>query len=220
MFFVLDSSSLPVTDQVLDTNTGKWTATITGTGLCTLYYHIYIDCSVIPNGTSATLNFSQVWTDSLSHIYTFNGNPDTSASVVVQKPYLLDIGSSSFSANYLDTLSLTFMYKNTNTGKANILVRFFPDSSNYCSSLPPIGLFYRIGINGTLNTYVAGAEIPITLRSSDTLIFEELVIDSLCIYCDTVCTNGTCQREANFKWKCNVPPEHNEGSVFYTCATI
>ncbi len=218
MFFAFDSASLPVTDQILDTNTGKWTATITGTGLCTLYYHIYIDCSVIP--ITNTLTLSQVWTDSLSHVYLFDGNIDTSASIGVQKPYLLDIGSSSFSANYLDTLSLTFMYKNTNTGKANILVRFFPDSSNYCSSLPPIGLFYRIGINGTLNTYVAGAEIPITLRSSDTLIFEELVIDSLCIYCDTVCTNGTCQREANFKWKCNVPPEHNEGSVFYTCATI
>ena len=62
LFFALDSSSLPVTDQVLDTNTGKWTATITGTGLCTLYYHIYIDCSVIPTGNStASLTLSQVW---------------------------------------------------------------------------------------------------------------------------------------------------------------
>ena len=210
MFFALDSSSLTVSDQILDTNTGKWTATITGTGLCTLYYHIYIDCSVIPTGNStASLTLSQVWTDSLSHIYSFNAKLDTSESIVVRKPHLLDISPVSYSAIFLDTLSLTFMYKNTNSGRANILARFFPDASNYCSSLPPIGLFYRIGINDTLKTYVAGTEIPITLRPSDTLIFEELVIDSLCIYCDTVCTNGTCQREANFKWKCNVPPAIN-----------
>ncbi|MFN0190094.1 MAG: hypothetical protein ACKVQV_15450, partial [Bacteroidia bacterium] len=210
VFFALDSSSLTVSDQVLDTSTGKWTATITGTGMCTLYYHIYIDCSVIPTGDStASITLSQVWTDSLNHIYSFNAKLDTSASVVVQKPHLLDISPTSFSAIFLDTLSLTFMYKNTNSGTANILARFFPDSSNYCSSLPPIGLFYRIGKYGAPNTYVPGTEIPITLYTSDTLIFEELVIDSLCVYCDTVCTNGTCTREANFKWKCNVPPAIN-----------
>ncbi len=211
VFLVLDSSSLPVSFQVLDTSTGKWTATITGTGLCTLYYHIYIDCSVIL--TTNTLTLSQVWTDSLSYVYLVDGNIDTSASIVVEKPHLLDIGPSSFSAIFLDTLSLTFMYKNTNLGTANILARFFPDSSNYCSSLPPLlpplGFFYRIGKNGTPNSYVPGTEIPITLYTSDTLIFEELVIDSLCVYCDTVCTNGTCQREANFEWKCNVPPAIN-----------
>jgi hypothetical protein len=207
LLFSLDSSSVPVSDQVLDTNTGRWTVTINSTGICTLYYHIYIDCSVIPtSNTTSTLSLSQIWTDSLSHIYSFGGNVDTSASLVVFKPHLVSIGTSSFFANYLDTIQMTFMYKNTNSGTANILVRFFHDSSHYCASLPPIALNFRVGINGFPIAYTSGTEIPITLFSNDTLIFEELAIDSLCIYCDTICTNNTCTRNVNFNWRCNVPP--------------
>ncbi|MBK9318801.1 MAG: hypothetical protein IPM91_08255 [Bacteroidetes bacterium] len=190
----------------MDTNTGRWTATINSTDICTLYYHIYIDCSVIPtSNNTSTLTLSQVWTDSLSHIYSFGGNADTSASIVVFKPHIVNIGTSGFFANYLDTIQMTFMYKNTNSGTANILVRFFHDSSHYCASLPPIALNFRVGINGFPIAYTSGTEIPITLLSNDTLIFEELAIDSLCIYCDTICTNNTCTRNVNFNWRCNVP---------------
>lgn len=210
LYFSLDSATTTISNMILDTSTGKWTASIDTTGICIIYYHIYIDCSVIPDSsTTSSLFFTQTWTDSLNHFFALNGNSNTSISKVVFKPYLLELNPSSYYANYLDTLRLIFMYKNTNSGTANILARFIPDSTNYCSSLPPMGFFYRIGKNDGPNPYSPGAEIPVSLSHLDTLIFEEWVIDSLCIYCDTLCTNNTCTREANFKWKCNVPPAIN-----------
>lgn len=207
VLFVLDSSTVQVTNIDVDTAFGTWTATI-DSGFCELFYHVYIDCSVIPegSGSSTTLNFFQTWTDSLLAVYNLDSSGASSVPISVLKPYLYQIPVTGFTANYLDTVRMNFMYKNTNSDTANILFRFYPDSSDYCGALPMLALNYKIGKNGTPFPYVPGDAATTVLPSGDTLIFEQLSFDTLCIYCDTVCTNDSCTRSAILKWHCNIPP--------------
>jgi hypothetical protein len=93
-----------------------------------LHYEILIDCSVIPDSSTATLELEQVWTDSLSSdTLSLNNNPVL--SLPVYKPFILDLSPKGFKAAYLETIPLRFLYKNTGNAEADIIVNFLPDTN-------------------------------------------------------------------------------------------
>jgi hypothetical protein len=165
-----------------------------------LYYKILIDCSVIPDTSTATLELEQVWIDSLtSDTLSLNNNPIL--SLPVYKPYILAIIPAGFKAAYLETIPLQFLYKNTGNTEADIIFNFLPDTNEYCHQLPQDSLTYQIGLSGIRVPFIAQNDLTVLLDPGDTLIITQFVLNTSCVICDT--TTCDCNRQVKMNWKCN-----------------
>ncbi len=199
---IVDSSSFAYSNVIHDTINGTWTATFpfSGNDTCRLYYKILIDCSVIPDTSTATLELEQVWIDSLtSDTLSLNNNPIL--SLPVYKPYILAIIPAGFKAAYLETIPLQFLYKNTGNTEADVIVNFLPDTNEYCHQLPQDSLTYQIGLSGSRVSFIAQDDLAVLLDPGDTLIITQFVLNTSCVICDT--TTCDCNRQVKMNWKCN-----------------
>jgi hypothetical protein len=199
---IVDSSSFAYSNVIHDTINGTWTATFpfSGNDTCRLYYKILIDCSVIPDTSTATLELEQVWIDSLtSDTLSLNNNPIL--SLPVYKPYILAIIPAGFKAAYLETIPLQFLYKNTGNTEADIIFNFLPDTNEYCHQLPQDSLTYQIGLSGIRVPFIAQNDLTVLLDPGDTLIITQFVLNTSCVICDT--TTCDCNRQVKMNWKCN-----------------
>jgi hypothetical protein len=199
---IVDSSSVTYSNVIHDTINGTWTATFPFSGIdtCRLYYKILIDCSVIPDTSTATLELEQVWIDSLtSDTLSLNNNPIL--SLPVYKPFILAIIPAGFKSAYLETIPLQFLYKNTGNTEADIIFNFLPDTNEYCHQLPQDSLTYQIGLSGSRVSFIAQDDLPVLLNPGDTLIITQFVLDTSCVICDT--TTCDCNRQVKMNWKCN-----------------
>jgi hypothetical protein len=159
-----------------------------------------IDCSVIPDTSTATLELEQVWIDSLtSDTLSLNNNPIL--SLPVYKPYILAIIPAGFKAAYLETIPLQFLYKNTGNTEADIIFNFLPDTNEYCHQLPQDSLTYQIGLSGIRVPFIAQNDLTVLLDPGDTLIITQFVLNTSCVICDT--TTCDCNRQVKMNWKCN-----------------
>ncbi|HNJ64163.1 MAG TPA: hypothetical protein PLK16_12625, partial [Saprospiraceae bacterium] len=199
---LVDSSNVAFTDVFHDSINGTWSATFpfSGPDTCRLFYKIMIDCSTISDSSTQTLDLEQVWLDSLNN-FSFSLNSSTNLSLVVYKPYILDISPTGFKAAYLETIPLRFLYKNTGNAYADIIFNFLPDTNEYCHKLPQDSLTFQIGLQGIAVPFVAQGDVSVLLAQSDTLIITQFVRDSSCVICDPLTCD--CNRRAQLNWKCN-----------------
>lgn len=212
VFIVVDSASQNLTNEqtILDSLSTTWTATITDTGTFTMWYHIYIDCSIT---STSNINLVQSLTDSLGGFVYHISPSDTNVfqSVNVVYPVIQDITVSPFLASYLNTNYLIFKYRNNSIIPANIKFLFKPDSTDYNGQLFPTNLEFKAGTAGTYASLTPNFFTPAFIPAFDTLFVRQTVIDSSCLVTDTV--------KAFFSWECNNPPT-DSGLFCSNCSNV
>ena len=211
VFIQYSSANTTISNQQIDTINGIWSGSFNETDTVIINYHVYIDCSVIPDTLiNPNINLVQLFSDSANVIYDINGSgADSLITGNLKTPYIADKSPSYFFGSYLNIVDLTFLYRNTGTANAHIKFRFFPDSSDYCQQLPSVDLMFAQGNGNPYFPLTAGALTSATIDVGDTLLIRQRVQDTLCIQCDTACFNATCTKKAVFEWQCNNPPADN-----------
>lgn len=175
---------------------GSWSAKlpfVSDTDSVFIYYHILIDCSVIPTGSSIpSLQLVQTWTDSSLVLFNINNSGNADTSNTIKYPLLVNLSPPSYTMGYKDTMELAFIFANSGTADANINVSFTPDSSQYCGSLTTLNYVHRVGILGSPIPFLPNDSFYVNIpKDSSLFIFQKVVSDS-CF--------GTCSPHAEFKW--------------------
>ncbi|MBP6511629.1 MAG: T9SS type A sorting domain-containing protein [Bacteroidia bacterium] len=183
-----------------DSTNGSWSATlpiVLISDTVFIYYHIIIDCSVIPTGSSIpSLQLVQTWTDS-SNTFEINSSGNTDTSNTIKYPLLVNLSPPSYTMGYKDTIELAFIFANSGTADANINISFTPDLTQYCGAIDNIDYYYKVGILGTPTSFIPTDSFSVSIPINDSLFIIQKVVSISCF-------GGLCEPNAEFKWRCQL----------------
>ncbi|MBK7965005.1 MAG: hypothetical protein IPK10_06765 [Bacteroidetes bacterium] len=129
----LSGANITPIQTSIDSLVGSWSATlpaVSNTDSVFIFYHILIDCSIIPTGTAIpSLQLVQAWSDSTNTFFINGTVYSTDTSNTIKYPLLVNLSPTSYSLGFKDTTELSFIFANSGTATANINVTFNPDTS-------------------------------------------------------------------------------------------
>ncbi len=194
-----NGATITPTQTFLDALNGSWSATldtIPTSDSVFIYYHILIDCSVIPTGSSIpSLQLVQLWTDSSLVLFNINNSGNADTSNTIKYPLLVNLPPPTYTMGYKDTIELAFVFANSGTADANINVSFTPDVSQYCGAMDTtISYFYKVGILGTPTIFIPANSFFVNIPKDTSLFIFQRVVSDSCL--------GDCSPHAEFKWHC------------------